>query len=1229
MSQSSWGYLTPKTVSQWIDFGQAKEGVDPADQKYSMPAKQVEGVAYLWNLLSSQGVALLADEVGTGKTFQALGVAALLWKIKPDARILVMAPNRDLCFNWKREFSDLVTRHYPHTDHQVKSGVDGGPIPSVQVCGSLTHLAEQVELGTAHLYLTTIHALSHLLTKADREKIKHGESEDAQILVGQRAGEIYKQIKNAEVIGAAGFDLLIIDEAHYLRNVRGGSQKVEAAKAFFGSDTNSPLAQKVLLLTATPTHSRLDDVGNILGYFIPDIYKHGNKAERARDYLMQYGLRRMRVLEAGEKSYSKLHYRREKALPAEFKSPEEEGFFALYQKRLVEARASKERGKRIRLMYGYLEGFESFRVNQQAEDTQGGGEENKTSFSKAADTELIMALTASYRGKTGQFPRHPKYDSLIQECVTSLPAPDSIRANDYKHLIFVRRIPSVRELTQRLNERYDQLLWKEIAHAWGDTGSSVELDQTSWHSREAFKQYVEARGKPETEIHDDEGSDEGIAEESHLSSRIAELFVAKKKEVGGQTDATLVRLRFIRPDSLFSLFLEPSSDYLKGGYQYYYSNEGSEGKKPNYKKAAEYCRFKAWDSPTDLRAAVGDLRKPDKPFDKNRTLFSVWALLTEGLPSHLREKLERWAKEDKAVAEHFSNYVKVGFLYASPVIVEIYSWFVEFRRREHGDSADAQKRYLDFFEFVKPKIKGSRMLAYFIAALETFESVCEKIAGKKLSDWRNDWSVFTGLTSPAWYASGESGHSRKRLMIGFNSPFYPHVLVATSVFQEGVNLHLNCDQVHHYGLPGSPGDNEQRVGRLDRLFGCVHRKLEQGVPERELGIYYPYLQNSVDEGQVASFIERKRSVEDRMDLCLESGFDSEIKTTSLENWQEFLRTPVPIEQKGITDPYPAKFDQPDSYPVKFAIGKALDDQVKAWFEEAIKEKDGKVELVITSQTAPKPLLKIDLTSSQPHTRSNKPPIFVTLGFMPRLSALVTETVYIVSLSAHVASFKNIDQLCKTELDKKIAELSSKYPLVRLALEKEKGHPFFLNTRLNYPLLIQANGPARLSLQMIRQGLKEVDDFTNELRGYLSQEAGIEQQIDQSQRIPGPAPLPEGFSGDPSSNLVDWKSLEATHGQADYLETTVSADRSEYLLKAFKLDTVAEKNKIAECLMLNSRFPFMNFCWQPQQEGKTALKVGLCIPAAVNQPTQRQLLQCWLSYVVIAAKCEQTVADSEA
>ncbi|KAA0876470.1 DEAD/DEAH box helicase [Nitrincola tapanii] len=1214
MSQPFWGYLTPKTVAQWIDFGQAKEGVDPADQKHSMPAKQIEGVAYLWNLLSSQGVALLADEVGTGKTFQALGVAALLWKIKPDARILVMAPNRDLCFNWKREFSDLVTRHYPHTDHQVKSGVDGDPIPSVQVCGSLTHLAEQVELGTAHLYLTTIHALSHLLTKEDREKVKDGKSEAVQILVGQIAGEIHKQIKNAEVIGAEGFDLLIIDEAHYLRNVRGGSQKVEAAKAFFGSDPNPPLAQKVLLLTATPTHSRLDDVGNILGYFIPAIYKHDKKAERARDYLTQYGLRRMRVLEAGDKSYSKLHYRREKALPAEFNSPEEEGFFALYQKRLVEARASKERGKRIRLMYGYLEGFESFRVNQQEDDVQGVGEENKTSFSRAADTELIMALTASYQKKTGQLPKHPKYDSLIQECVASLPAPDSIQSNNYKHLIFVRRIPSVRELTQRLNERYDQLLWQEIAHAWGDTGSSVELDQTSWHSREAFKQYVKARGESETGIHDDEGSDEGIAEESHLSSRIAELFVAKKKEVGGQTDATLVRLRFIRPDSLFSLFLEPSSDYLKGGYQYYYSNEGSEGKKPNYKKAAEYCRFKAWDSPTDLRAAVGDLRKPDKLFDKNRTLFSVWALLTEGLPSHLREKLERWAKEDKAVAEHFSNYVKVGFLYASPVIVEIYSWFVEFRR-DTGVSVDAQKSYQEFFGFVKPKIKGSRMLAYFIAALETFESVCEKIAGKKLSDWRNDWSVFTGLTSPAWYASGESGHSRKRLMIGFNSPFYPHVLVATSVFQEGVNLHLNCDQVHHYGLPGSPGDNEQRVGRLDRLFGCVHRKLEQGVPERELGIHYPFLQNSVDEDQVASFIERKRSVEDRMDLCLESDFDPEVKTTSLENWKEYLRTPVPIEQIGITDPYPAKFDQPDSYPVKFATGKALDDQVAAWFKEAIKEKDGKVEPVDTSQTAPRPLLKIDLTTSQPHSQSNTPPIFVTLGFMPRLSALVTETVYIVSLSAHVANFKNIEQLCKTELDKKIAELSSKYPLVRLALEKEKGHPFFLNTRLNYPLLMRANEPAVLSPHVIRQGLEEVADFTNELRSYLSQEASIEQHIDQSQRIPGPAPLPESFSGDPSSNLVDWKSLEALHGQADYLENTVSVDRIKDLLKIFCLDTVTEECKIVKCLMLNSRLPFMNFCWQPQQKDEMALRVGLCAPAAVNQQTQRRLLQRWFSYVI--------------
>lgn len=124
-----------------------------------------------------------------------------------------------------------------------------------------------------------------------------------------------------------------------------------------------------------------------------------------------------------------------------------------------------------------------------------------------------------------------------------------------------------------------------------------------------------------------------------------------------------------------------------------------------------------------------------------------------------------------------------------------------------------------------------------------------------------------------------------------------------------MNLHLNCRKVHHYGIAWTPGDNEQRVGRVDRLFGKVNGLLRESDPGGvTLDIHYPYLAGSFDEDQVGSFIERKHAVEEKMDLCMQGNFDKEIRLVR-SNWKEFLRQPV--AEQSLQDPYPARFGDND------------------------------------------------------------------------------------------------------------------------------------------------------------------------------------------------------------------------------------------------------------------------------------------------------------------------------
>jgi len=54
----------------------------------------------------------------------------------------------------------------------------------------------------------------------------------------------------------------------------------------------------------------------------------------------------------------------------------------------------------------------------------------------------------------------------------------------------------------------------------------------------------------------------------------------------------------------------------------------------------------------------------------------------------------------------------------------------------------------------------------------------------------------------------------------FNSPFWPNVLVTTSIGQEGLDLHPWCNALVHWDLANSPVALEQREGRITR-FGSL------------------------------------------------------------------------------------------------------------------------------------------------------------------------------------------------------------------------------------------------------------------------------------------------------------------------------------------------------------------------------------------------------------------------
>lgn len=102
-------------------------------------------------------------------------------------------------------------------------------------------------------------------------------------------------------------------------------------------------------------------------------------------------------------------------------------------------------------------------------------------------------------------------------------------------------------------------------------------------------------------------------------------------------------------------------------------------------------------------------------------------------------------------------------------------------------------------------------------------------------------------------ANGEVHHdTRRKLLLAFNAPLFPEILIASRVLAEGVDLHLNCRYVIHHDLCWNPSTLEQRTGRVDRI-GCKAEKEKKSIT-----VYQPYVAATQDEKMFRVVKDRDR-----------------------------------------------------------------------------------------------------------------------------------------------------------------------------------------------------------------------------------------------------------------------------------------------------------------------------------------------------------------------------------
>jgi len=94
--------------------------------------------------------------------------------------------------------------------------------------------------------------------------------------------------------------------------------------------------------------------------------------------------------------------------------------------------------------------------------------------------------------------------------------------------------------------------------------------------------------------------------------------------------------------------------------------------------------------------------------------------------------------------------------------------------------------------------------------------------------------------------------TRRTLLLTFNTPLFPEILIASSVLAEGVDLHLHCRFVIHHDLCWNPSTLEQRSGRVDRI-GCLAERVR-----RSINLYLPYVAATQDEKMFKVVRDRER-----------------------------------------------------------------------------------------------------------------------------------------------------------------------------------------------------------------------------------------------------------------------------------------------------------------------------------------------------------------------------------
>lgn len=497
----------------WASLGHdsARELVD---LKHARADSQLSGAVAVHNILQRERVAYLADEVGLGKTYVALATAALMRHFDPGFRVLIIAPRSNIQRKWTNDWRSFVSRNWVPTDLRVKA-VSGAPARPMLASERLVDLVHDVAIEPDTDAFARLTSFSFAAV-GDRHVVQERVRRVLPWLKPSDFPRDERKLRDfvAQAYNAAmpTYDLVIIDEAHNLKGgvqirdgvVGGGALRNAVLAQVLGhpevtphplfAETYRPLADRVLLLSATPVEESFRNLWNqlhLVGKHAPegraDFAALKDNDEHAREAAARVLVRRINTVEIGGVRHTKSQYRRtwhqggigthDEALSAG--TIRQRLSVALVQKKVSDLIGTKFNNQ---FQMGMLASFESFAETALkqpkasegvagATDDEGPAESNfdgdqttDPAERLGIDTSAVNQLARHHFDTFGVELAHPKMDALVTDLARSW------RTGE-KALVFVRRVASVTEIKRKLDESYDEWLLERLevelpAHVW-------------------------------------------------------------------------------------------------------------------------------------------------------------------------------------------------------------------------------------------------------------------------------------------------------------------------------------------------------------------------------------------------------------------------------------------------------------------------------------------------------------------------------------------------------------------------------------------------------------------------------------------------------------------------------------------------------------------------------------------------------------------------------------------